>query len=89
MGISVTNNEIIVDEEELDIYSSLELKNVLLRVLENGADDIRLDLSRVSSLSTPAAEVIVSAVRSFKKLDFIGEIQQSIYEDLRSIGIEI
>lgn len=89
MGISVTNNEIIVDEQELDIYTALELKNVLQGVLENGADDIRLDLSKVSSLSTPAAQVIVSAVRSFKKLDITGDIQPSLNDDLRSMGIGI
>lgn len=89
MGISVTENKITMDEEELDIYAALELKNVLQEVLDNGVDDIRLDLSKVRSLSTPAAQVIVSAVRSFRKLDFAGELQQSLNEDIRSIGIEI
>lgn len=88
MGISVMNNEIVVDEEELDIYASLELKDVLLRTLENEVYAIRLDLSSVKSISTPAAQVILSAGRSFKHLDIIGELKPSLTEDLRNLGIE-
>lgn len=89
MSISVNKNNIIVDEEELDIYTALELKDVLQGFLEKGMDNIRLDLSKVGSLSTPAAQVMLSAFLSFKKLDIVGELRQSLNEDLRSIGIEL
>lgn len=88
MGFSVTMNNIVVDEEELDVYSSLELKNVLLQSLENGMDSIKLDLSRVKSISTPGAQVILSAGRTFKQLDIIGGLEPSLKEDIRNLGLE-
>lgn len=89
MGIVTTNNTVTADCEEIDIYAAIEMKEALLGLIEAGMEEAGLDLSRARTLSTPAAQVIVSAVRSFKKLDFIGEVQESLNEDLRSIGIEI
>lgn len=90
MQIIVENNEIIINDSDLDIYAALELKGRLDAFLKEGLKKAVLDLSRVSSLSTPAVQVILSAADEFESLDIKKcPLNQTLIEDLRSIGIKL
>jgi len=88
MAVTIKKNVITVEDEELDIYIVDELKNTLMELLNKGKKKVTLDLSNVERITTPAAQVIVSAKKSFDHIE-IANARESIYLDLQKIGVEL
>lgn len=93
MNITVNKNgitKVAVGGPELDIYSAIELKESLQLLFDKGLKDIELDLSKATSMSTSAIQVLISGSNSFNKLTIEkGSLQPSIIEDLKSMGINL
>ena len=88
MKITVEGNKVSANEEELDIYSSVELKDRLLELFENGVRDVVLDLSIVERISTSGLQVLLSAKRSFERMEVEG-LQPCVSDELEMLGVEL
>lgn len=88
MGIIVKKNVLTVEDEELDIYIAEELKNTFLDLHNEGKKKVSLELGNVERMTTPAAQVIISARKSFRELKIINA-GDSVSLDLKNIGVEI
>lgn len=87
-NIKVSRNCVTINEEDLDIYIALELKDILLALFEKDKKKITFNLSKVERLSTPGIEVIVSATKSFKEVNFKG-LQPSVADVLERLEVPI
>ena len=88
MKITVEGNKVSVNEEELDIYSAVELKDRLLELFENGVREVVLDLGIVERISTPGLQVLLSAKRSFDRME-VEELQSCVGDELKMLGVEL
>ena len=87
-SIKVSRNCITVNEDDLDIYIALELKDILLDLFEKEKKTITFNLSKVERLSTPGIQAIISATKSFKEVNFKG-LQPSVAKVLERLEVPI
>lgn len=85
MSITVKRNRITLEEDCLDIHLSVELREVLINLSKRGKRNILLDISKVERISTPAIQVLLSAMNVFGKFRFDG-LQPDIREIFTLIG---
>ncbi|MDH3975006.1 MAG: hypothetical protein OEV42_12065 [Deltaproteobacteria bacterium] len=88
MGIIIKKNVLTVEGEDLDIYIADELKTALLDLYKKGKKKVSLDLVNVERITTPAAQVILSAKKTFSEVKIINA-GGSISLDLKNIGVEL
>ena len=90
MSISVSENQVVVEGPDLDIYAAMELRNIFVSLLETGTTDVILNINKVSTLSTPAVQGIISASKSFDNFRIEKDsLQLSLLEEFRSLGIDL
>jgi len=88
VGIIIKKNVLTVEGEDLDIYIADELKTALLDLYKKGKKKVSLDLVNVERITTPAAQVILSAKKTFSEVKIINA-GGSISLDLKNIGVEL
>ena len=86
MSIIVKKNVITITDEELDIYIADELKDTLLGLFNKGKKTVTINLENVEKITTPAAQVIISARKTFKELRIINA-GGMVSDDLQKIGV--
>ena len=90
MSISVNRNTVSVDGPEFDIYDAIELKETLDKFVAGGKKSVSLKLSKVERISTPAIQVVLSALNTFGKCKVdTGDMNESVIDDLRLLGVKI
>ena len=86
MDVKKSKNKVIVEVDDLDIYVAEELKGKLDEVLKKSSDKATIDLAKVTRISTPALQVILSAKNSFDELN-VTNLCEEVIGDLKMIGI--
>lgn len=90
MSISVNRNTVRVDGPEFDIYDAIELKDTLDKFVAGGKKSLNLKLSAVERISTPAIQVLLSALKTFAKCKIdTGDMNETVIDDLRLLGVKI
>ncbi|MFQ5901735.1 MAG: STAS domain-containing protein [Thermodesulfobacteriota bacterium] len=86
MEYTLAGDVIKIGQPEIDIYDAVSLKEVL-----EGCSDrecITIDMAIVEYLSTPAIQVVISALKTIKGLKIEG-LSNSIKRDLFLLGVEL
>lgn len=85
MEYTFDRNIIKIEQSELDIYDSLPLKELLVEYA--GCKGITIDLSIVEELSTAAIQVILSALKTVKRMKVDG-VGSNVTRDLALLGVK-
>ena len=88
MGIAVKKNSVVIDEENLDIYTADKLKETLLELVGKGSRKVVLDMKKVERLTTPALQVILSAKKTFEEVQ-VKSLSKAVAEDLERFGVTL
>lgn len=88
MSIIVDGNKVTVEDDELDPFTSGELRSALAGLAGDNVEDVILDLASVESFSSAGLQVLLSAKRSFKNIEFTN-MQDSLKDSLASLRIDI
>ncbi len=88
MGIEIKKNSVVIDEENLDIYTADSLKDVLLELAGKGKKKVVLDMKKVERLTTPALQVILSAKKTFDQVQ-VKSLNKAVVEDLERFGVAL
>ncbi len=88
MDVKRSKNKVTVETDDLDIYVAEELKAKLDEVLKKSSDKATLDLAKVSRISTPALQVILSARNSFGELN-VTNLCEEVACDLKMLGVTL
>lgn len=86
MDVKRSKNKVTVEVDDLDIYVAEELKGKLDDVLKKSSDKATIDLGKVTRISTPALQVILSAKNSFNELN-VTKLSKDLVDDLNMVGI--
>ena len=88
MGIAVKKNSVVIDEENLDIYTADRLKETLLELAGKGKKKVVLDMKKVERVTTPALQVILSAKKTFEEVQ-VKYLNKVVAEDLERFGVTL
>ncbi|MCK4739327.1 MAG: hypothetical protein KAT46_05205 [Deltaproteobacteria bacterium] len=88
MDIEVKKNKVSITTEDLNIYVAMDLKEVFDELNNKGEQEVSLDISKASSISTPLIQVILSAKKTFKNFTLNKNIASSVTDDTNSLGIK-
>ena len=88
MGIAVKKNNVVIDEENLDIYTADRLKETLLELVGKGKTKVVLDMKKVERVTTPALQVILSAKKTFEEVQ-VKSLNKAVNEDLARFGVTL
>lgn len=86
MDMTIENEIVKIEADELDIYTVAELKESFEGFLGDGMEEITLDFGMVERISTPALQVLVSAEKSFDSFDMTN-LQPDVIAAFAQLGI--
>lgn len=73
-----------INQDEIDIYGSTSFKEVLEGSVKR--KNITIDLSKVDNLSTPAIQIILSAMKTMNGLKLKG-VKKEVKRELFLLGV--
>lgn len=82
MNCEVIQNRVLIQQDELDIYDALTLKEQITSVAASNNNSVVLDLQRVEGISTPIIQILLSFKRDivdFKILNISEGVQKTIH----------
>lgn len=88
MAVTIKGSKLLLLEEDMDIYVSIEVKEALEVFLKEGKKTVTLDISSVHSICAPALQLIISASKTFQKFKIVG-VNKDLKKFLRSIGVSL
>ena len=88
MSVTIKRNCVVVDVEDLDIYAAGSLKDALSALFDKGKKKVSVDLSKVSRITTPATQVLISAGKTFAEFN-VTSISESLAVELKRLGVEL
>lgn len=88
MEISTNENLVTVETGFLDIYTAELLAEAISNIFETNQEKLVLNMKKVEKISTPALQVILSAVASYDKVA-IENIHQELAKDIELMGVKI
>jgi anti-sigma B factor antagonist len=86
-----TNSWNVVLSGEIDIYSAPELKNSLLKLVEEKKGNIHIDCANLKYIDSTGLGVLISAMRNVKEYDgniVIRNLQPYIYKIFTITGLD-
>lgn len=75
-----------IEQSEIDIYDAMPFKDMLEG--HAGYEDLTIDMSMVEDLSTPAIQVIISALKTLKGLKVEG-LSDGIKREISLLGVRL
>ena len=86
VDVKRSKDKVTVEVGDLDIYVAEELKGKLDDVLKKSSEKATINLAKVTRVSTPALQVILSARNSFDELK-VSNLCEEVASDLKMVGI--
>lgn len=88
MSVTIKRNCVVVDVEDLDIYAAGSLKDALSTLFDKGKKKVSVDLAKVSRITTPAIQVLISAGKTFAEFN-VTSINETLAVELKRLGVEL
>ena len=88
MSVTIKKNCVVVDVEDLDIYAAGSLKDALSSLFDKGKRKVSVDLAKVSRITTPAVQVLMSAGKTFADFNVVS-INEQLAVEIKRLGVEL
>jgi len=88
MSVTIKRNIVIVDVEDLDIYAAGSLREALSGIFDKGKRKVSVDLAKVTRITTPAIQVLISAGKTFTEFN-VTSISEPLAVELKRLGVEL
>lgn len=88
MSITIKRNVVVVDVEDLDIYAAESLKDALFGLFDKGKKKVSVDLAKVSRITTPAIQVLISAGKTFAEFK-VSSVSEALALELKRLGVKL